>query len=61
VIRTRIPVWLLESYRRSGSSDAQLLSAYPSLTAKDLATAWHYARLHREEMYREITANGDDL
>jgi uncharacterized protein (DUF433 family) len=60
VIRTRIPVWLLESYRRSGSTDAQLLSAYPSLTAEDLASAWHYARSHREEMDREIAANGDD-
>jgi uncharacterized protein (DUF433 family) len=60
VIRTRIPVWLLESYRRSGISDAQLLSAYPSLTAEDLASAWHYARSHREEMDREITANGDE-
>jgi uncharacterized protein (DUF433 family) len=61
VIRTRIPVWLLESYRRSGSSDAQLLSAYPSLTAEDLASAWHYARSHREEMDREIAANGNDF
>jgi uncharacterized protein (DUF433 family) len=41
VIRTRIPVWLLESLCRSGSTDAQILSAYPSLTAEDLANAWH--------------------
>jgi uncharacterized protein (DUF433 family) len=61
VIRTRIPVWLLESFRRSGSTDAQLLRAYPCLTAEDLASAWRYARSHREEMDREITANGDDL
>ena len=61
VIRTRIPVWLLESFRRSGSTDAQLLSAYPSLTAEDLASAWHYAWSHREEMDREIAANGGDL
>jgi uncharacterized protein (DUF433 family) len=60
VIRTRIPVWLLENYRRAGSTDAQILSAYPSLTAEDLASAWHYARSHREEMNREIAANGDD-
>jgi len=60
VIRTRLPVWLLESDRRSGSSDAQLLRAYPSLTAEDLASAWHYARSHREEMDREIAANGDE-
>jgi uncharacterized protein (DUF433 family) len=60
VIRTRIPVWLLESYHRSGSSDAQLLSADPSLTAEDLASAWHYARSHRNEMDCEIAANGGE-
>lgn len=47
-IRTRLPVSPLESYRRAGSTNAQLLSAYPSLTADDLANAWNYARSHRE-------------
>jgi len=60
IIRTRIPVWLLESLRRGGRTDAELLAAYPSLTAEDLANAWNYARTHREEMEREIAANGDD-
>lgn len=60
VIRTRIPVWLLESLRRQGKTDAELLAAYPPLNAEDLANAWHYARSHREEMDREIVANGDD-
>jgi uncharacterized protein (DUF433 family) len=58
IIRTRLPVWLLESSRRAGSPNAQLLSAYPSLTAEDLAHAWNYARSHREEMDREIAGNG---
>lgn len=48
IIRTRLPVSLLDSYRRAGSTNAQLLSAYPSLTAEDLANAWNYARSHRE-------------
>lgn len=39
---------------------SELLAAYPSLTAEDLANAWNYARTHREEMDREISANGDD-
>ena len=39
IIRTRLPVSLLESYRRAGSTDAQLLSAYPSPTAENLANA----------------------
>ncbi|WP_395745479.1 DUF433 domain-containing protein [Prosthecobacter sp.] len=60
IVRTRIPVWLLESLRRGGRTDAELLAAYPSLTAEDLANAWLYARTHREEMDREIAANGDE-
>jgi uncharacterized protein (DUF433 family) len=60
IIRTRIPVWLLEAFRRNGRSEAELLSDYPTLTAEDLANAWNYARSHREEMDREIAANGDD-
>jgi len=59
IIRTRIPVWLLEALRRDGRSEAELLADYPSLTAEDLANAWHYARSEREEMDREIAANGD--
>jgi uncharacterized protein (DUF433 family) len=60
IIRTRIPVWLLESLRRQGKTDAELLAAYPSLNAEDLANAWNYARSHRDEMDREIAANGDE-
>jgi uncharacterized protein (DUF433 family) len=59
VIRTCIPVWLLEALRRAGKTDAELLTAYPTLTAEDLANAWNYARTHRDEMDREIAANGD--
>jgi uncharacterized protein (DUF433 family) len=60
IVRTRIPVWLLESLRRAGKTDAELLAAYPSLAAEDLANAWHYARTHRGEMDTEIAANGDE-
>ena len=59
IISTRIPVWLLESLRRGGKTDAELLAAYPSLNAEDLANAWNYARTRREEMDREIATNGD--
>jgi len=59
ILRTRIPVWTLEAARRQGLSDAAILAAFPSLTAEDLANAWNYARSHREEMDREILANGD--
>jgi len=60
IIRTRIPVWLLEALRRNGRSEAELLADYPTLTAEDLANTWNYARSHREEMDREIAANEDD-
>lgn len=60
IIRTRIPVWLLESLRRQGKTDAELLAAYPTLTAEDLANAWNYARTHRDEMDREAAGNGND-
>ena len=60
IVRTRIPVWLLESLRRDGKTDAELLAAYPSLTAEDLANVWGYARSHRDEIDRDIKANGDE-
>ncbi|WP_367874134.1 DUF433 domain-containing protein [Luteolibacter sp. Populi] len=60
IVRTRIPVWTLESARRQGMTDAGILAAFPTLNAEDLANAWQYARSHREEMDHEIAANDDD-
>ena len=60
IVRTRIPVWVLENARRLGTSEADLLRDYPSLTAQDLANAWAYVRSHREEIEREITENEAD-
>jgi uncharacterized protein (DUF433 family) len=54
IVRTRIPVWLLEQARRLGTSEAALLQAYPSLHAEDLAHAWAYVRAHREEIDAQI-------
>lgn len=54
VVRTRIPVWLLEQARRLGTSEAELLHAYPSLRAEDLANAWAYVRAHRTEIDEQI-------
>jgi len=47
---TRIPVWLLVSYRRLGLSEVKLLENYPTLTATDLANAWTYAKAYPEEI-----------
>lgn len=50
IVRTRIPVWLLEQARRLGTSEAELLRIYPTLRAEDLANAWAYVRSHLEEI-----------
>ena len=39
VVRTRIPVWLLVHARKLGSSESELLNAYPALRAADLMNA----------------------
>jgi uncharacterized protein (DUF433 family) len=57
IARTRIPVWLLERYRRLGVSERDLLDSYPSLRAEDLANAWAYARIHAAEIDSQIQAN----
>ena len=57
IVRTRIPVWVLEQARRLGASEASLLSSYPTLRAEDIATAWAYARSHREEIENDIREN----
>jgi uncharacterized protein (DUF433 family) len=54
IVRTRIPVWLLEQARRLGASEADLLADYPSLRAEDLVNAWAYVRAHRDEIDRLI-------
>ena len=60
ISRTRIPVWLLEQARRLGTSEADLLRDYPTLTAQDLANAWAYVRSHRAEIEEGIEANERD-
>jgi uncharacterized protein (DUF433 family) len=59
VVRTRIPVWVLEQARRLGSNEADILRAYPSLRAEDLVNAWAYIRAHRQEIERQIAENED--
>lgn len=57
IVHTRIPVWVLEQYRRLGASDMDLLRAYPALRAVDLANAWSYIRAHRDEVEEQLRAN----
>src|ERR1051325_4707967 len=60
ITRTRIPVWLLEQARRLGTSEADLLRDYPTLTVQDLANAWNFVRSHRAEIDVQIEANEKD-
>ena len=57
IARTRIPVWVLEQARSLGATDADLLAAYPSLRAEDLANAWAYVRTHADEIAQQIAEN----
>ena len=57
LVRTRIPVWTLDNYRRLGWSEATILENYPALRAADLVNAWGYVDAHREEIDRAIQEN----
>jgi uncharacterized protein (DUF433 family) len=57
LVRTRIPVWVLVQARKLGSSEAEILQAYPSLRAEDLTNAWAYYDAHRAEIEQQIVEN----
>lgn len=57
IVRTRIPVWLLEQAHRLGVSESDILKAYPTLRAEDLGNAWAFARTHREMIDAQIAEN----
>lgn len=57
IVRTRIPVWVLESYRRLGWTEAKILANYPALRAADLVHAWAYVDSHRQEIDEAIREN----
>ena len=57
IVRTRIPVWVLEQARRLAVGEAGLLRCYPTLRAEDLVQAWAYVRSHPEEIEQQIREN----
>jgi uncharacterized protein (DUF433 family) len=57
IVRTRIPVWVLEQMRRQGVSEVDILASYPTLHVSDLANAWAYVRAHPEEIDQQIREN----
>lgn len=54
---TRIPIYILEQYRRLGASDEQLLDVFPTLSARDLTAAWEYVGQHGNEIDAQIARN----
>ncbi len=57
IVRTRIPVWTLENYRRLGWNEATILANFPALRAADLVHAWAYVDAHRREIDDAIEQN----
>lgn len=57
IVRTRIPVWVLERMRQLGVSEAEILRSFPTLRAEDLVHAWAYVDVHRAEIDEQIRAN----
>lgn len=57
IVRTRIPIWVLEQYRQLGVSEAELLASYPTLRAEDLVNAWAYVHAHRDEITQQMREN----
>jgi uncharacterized protein (DUF433 family) len=57
IVRTRIPVWVLVQARRLGTTEADILRAFPALRAEDLANAWAYFRSHRNDIEQQIREN----
>ena len=60
LLRTRIPVWVLVRARQLGSSESELLNAYPSLRTEDLRNAWAYYEGHRGEIDRLVEENEEE-
>ena len=57
IVRSRIPVWVLEQARRLGAIEAELLESYSGLRAEDLVNAWAYIRAHGDQIDAQIRDN----
>lgn len=54
---TRIPIWILASYWRSGVSPDELLTYYPHLTIAQIFGALSYYADHQPDIDVQIAAN----
>lgn len=57
IVRSCIPVWVLENYRRLGWDDQKILENYPTLQVWDLQNALIYIRANQAEIERTIQEN----
>ena len=65
LIRTPIPVWILEQARRLGATDQTLLTNYPTLCAEDLQNACVRTsprqRDRQSNLRKRVSRSGFDL
>jgi len=54
IVRTRIPVWILEAYRWLGWDDQRILGNFPTLRPSDLVYAWLYTDANRAEIEQAL-------
>ncbi len=59
IIRTRIPVWTLVSFKKAGLTDDALLASYPTLRSQDLNNAWAYYQVNKKEIDTDIEENNE--
>ncbi len=57
VVRTRIPVRVLEQHRRRGTSEADIFHTYPTLRAEDLGNSWAHVHSYKVEIEQLIREN----
>ena len=57
IAESRVPVWVVENYRRLGWPEAKILASYPTLCAADLVHAWAHVDAHRQEIDEAIRQN----
>ena len=59
IIRTRIPVWTLVSFKKLGMSNSALLASYPTLRQQDLNNAWAYYKENKKQIDLDIKENDE--
>lgn len=59
IVRTRIPLWTLEAYRRLGWDDERLLANFPTLRPSDLVYAWLYIEANQPEIEAALSEQAE--